>query len=870
MSVGTNLSKLNTNITQFGTQCVSDTQLISIVENVEKIVPPKDEKYNETITEDIKNGLQANSFGIRQVQDDSERHSTGDNPSIAASKQCNTLNKSNKKEISDQIKLEDQNIIKEFENDLIDFDIYRIDSAINFKSNENKRQSKYDANPVDEKFFPNQHLDKELHNVERPALRKLLEKDDVSTKTMILRVIQIYTDAVPMTSVTETSDVELLLTDGWYCVKACLDQMLVKLVRNQKITVGTKLAIHGAELLNCDQGLAPWEDTSRVRLKIFGNSTRRARWDARLGWHGAGAILTRLSNVQLNGGKVSKLRAIVTRVYPTLYVEKFEDGSTVTRSERLEHLYQMKYESERHALLEKMYEEVEKEFTNQESQDSECDSELMRSINNGSQIYKMMRQSRDPGEYRANLTKSQCVMLQDYSSRRREKLLQTVQSRVEERLKTTGLHTGRNVVPVMKIRLADISDSGEISKAMMSVWRPSDAVQDIIKEGVWIDMFNIVPTALRLSELQFSAGRQTIFSRSNYKESSKTEHITSQLKRTCCSIKDLVKNPVMSTYCNEVDLVGLVFLVDPSMADFESIKGQLFQNVYLTDAEKNIVCVNFWGGLKKFGYENILDTGQVLACMNLQKRAGNSRKSIPQFRATEFSHFTKTPKMLNLRQVVEDLNRTLSSINIKKLTEECVSKKNHYSILKYSDGENISPYRINYSDYSVSRHKAYIDSPLTRKRNYMDDVLNLSGLDFESTFKQTDTQDMAPSTLLRKKKVNEKIAKLKMYGEPPPIIPIHIINQSNNAARAFKNPLSSKNSVSTNVYSETFKEQATCSIPHDNSSPKLCFKNSIKRNSGNPVKLNFSNALSTDDVKESKVGDPFAEEFDVSPPLSLD
>lgn len=38
--------------------------------------------------------------------------------------------------------------------------------------------------------------DRELYNVQRPALRKLLEKDDVSTKTMILLVIEIYGDGV--------------------------------------------------------------------------------------------------------------------------------------------------------------------------------------------------------------------------------------------------------------------------------------------------------------------------------------------------------------------------------------------------------------------------------------------------------------------------------------------------------------------------------------------------------------------------------------------------------------------------------------------------------------------------------------------------
>lgn len=32
---------------------------------------------------------------------------------------------------------------------------------------------------------------------------------------------------------------------------------------------------------------------------------------------------------------------------------------------------------------------------------------------------------------------------------------------------------------------------------MMSIWRPNEAVMDIVKEGTWIDAFNIVPTARR-------------------------------------------------------------------------------------------------------------------------------------------------------------------------------------------------------------------------------------------------------------------------------------------------------------------------------------------------------------------------------------
>ncbi|XP_068622160.1 breast cancer type 2 susceptibility protein [Battus philenor] len=703
---------------------------------------------------------------------------------------------------------------------------------------------------------------KELYNMERPAFRKILEKDDVSTRTLILHVLAIYIDGRIVSSVTNADNVELLLTDGWYCIRACLDQMLKKLVCNQIIKVGTKIATHGAELLNCEQGIEPWEDTSSVRLKLFGNSTRPARWDARLGYCGAPAILTHLSSVRLEGGKVSKLRAFVTRVYPTLYVEKFDDGSTVTRSERLEHQHQMKHESERQALLERIYEEVEKEFIDQESQELKCDSQV-RNLESGSQINWLMKQSKDSGEYRANLTNTQCNMLQDYLIKKREKMLESVQSRVKEKLKSMGLQNTRNVVQLLKIRIADVDGSGDVSKAMMSIWRPSELVMDIIKEGTWIDIYNAAPTAVRYSEIQLSAGRQTVFRQSKYKESDDMKRITDKLRRNCYSIGDLVKNASSTTDYNEVDTVGLVFSIEPSMEQFESTERQLFQNIYLIDAEMNMMCINFWGGLKICGYENIFDIGQTIACMNLMKRAGNSRKSIPQFRATEFSYFTKTPKLETVRIKIDDLNSRLSSVDIKKLIIKCKEIRNN-SLFK-SNTENISPYRINNSSF-ISKHRTFIESPLAQKPKKVDDILNLSGLDFESTFKQFDTQDMSVASL-RKRKVNEKIAKLSMYGEPPPLNSIHIINKSKNASSAYKSPLTVHNDIINNVASEKVERKPDYTINCD-CSPVINVNNGVKRTNANPVKLNFSN----DNNQNSDVNslDPFAEEFDASPPLSLD
>ncbi|XP_041971185.1 breast cancer type 2 susceptibility protein-like isoform X2 [Aricia agestis] len=703
--------------------------------------------------------------------------------------------------------------------------------------------------------------DRELYNVERPALRKILEKDEVPSRRMVLQVLSIYKNG---SNVTDTSNsavnIELLLTDGWYCVKATLDKLLTKLVCEGKITIGMKLITHGAELLHCEQGVAPWEDTSSVRLKISGNSTRRAHWAAKLGFHGNGAILSYLTTVKPEGGKISQLRVIATRVYPMLYVEKFDDGSTVTRSERLENLHQMKYEMERETMLEKIYEEVEKEFCMQASQ---CDSvdDDGKSLESGSQIYQLLKKSRDPAEFRAGLTYSQSKILQDYIDKRREVSLQDLQSKVQSLLKKRGLNVTRNVVAMLKIRVADVYKQN-VTKGVITVWRPHESLLHLLREGTWLDIHNVVPTAVRYSEIQISAGKQSMF-RKTSKVDDKMLNIAKTFERKCYLIQELTQNPYLTTDYNEIDTVGFVFDVEPSVEEFDC-KKELFQNVFLADANQKIICINFWGGLKKFGFDSILETGQVVACINLQKRSGNTRKNIPQYRATEFTYFTKTPKIDVCRKACEDLSKQFLSLDRRKFVQDCIILRNNLVNIKYGNIENISPYRFNNSDYNQSKNKIFING---------DPNLNLNGLDFNSTFQQSDAT-LSPKALLRKKEVNERIAKLRKYGEPPPSGPIHIVNKTRDAMKPYRSPLISKAESSNPAKSDhqvavrpqTVSTSAVDDYGDENTSDNRCTSPVLpfKRRTVNPVRLNFSKQ------KNASKDDPFGEDFETSPPLSLD
>lgn len=398
-----------------------------------------------------------------------------------------------------------------------------------------------------------------------------------------------------------------------------------------------------------------------------------------------------------------------------------------------------------------------------------------------------------------------------------------------------------------------------------------------------VDLKKMFFSIFRYSELQLTAGRQSTFDRAKVKETEKLKALTKSLARICYSIKDLHQKPNLTTDYNEIDTVGIVFAIEPSKIEFEkeSIKNRhLFQNVYFTDAEMNFLCINFWGGVKKFGFENILDTGQVIAGTNLQKRAGNTRKNIPQYRATEFTYFTKTPKNATARDMTEELVKKIHGIDRRKFCQDCVELKNKMASAKcQNNAENVTPYRFHNTDFNLSKNKIFIDSPLDQKHVQRKDSedLNLTGLDFESTFKQRDTQDMSPEVLKRKQKVREKLAKLKMYGEPPPLSPIHIINKSKNAANGYRSPLaanlpqeSPKTTVPIGNYQNgvgvaSAKTQNTAESNANIKRSSVLNRTYVK--SMNPVKLNFSNTNNNESVENV---DHFAEEFDDSPPLSLD
>lgn len=117
----------------------------------------------------------------------------------------------------------------------------------------------------------------------RPALRKIIERDDTPAKTLVLCVCEIVSRghalnaqsrSDPKTPQSADTKVEnpfavVLLTDGWYAIKAQLDEPLTVMLHKDRLVVGGKLMINGAQLVGSQDACSPLEAPDSLMLKVL-------------------------------------------------------------------------------------------------------------------------------------------------------------------------------------------------------------------------------------------------------------------------------------------------------------------------------------------------------------------------------------------------------------------------------------------------------------------------------------------------------------------------------------------------------------------------------------------------------------------------
>ncbi|KAG8739881.1 hypothetical protein FRC10_005015 [Ceratobasidium sp. 414] len=159
--------------------------------------------------------------------------------------------------------------------------------------------------------------EREINRAERPAIRLVQEHDASPAQAMVLCVSDIQFH--------DNDEVEIELTDGWYRIRTVSDKTLARAARKGKIAVGRKIGVAGAKLEGSHEGKEVLRAYASSALKIGGNSTSLAPWDARLGFQPRPFIAS-LRSLTADGGPVALLDVQVLKLFPVGFVETDQTG----------------------------------------------------------------------------------------------------------------------------------------------------------------------------------------------------------------------------------------------------------------------------------------------------------------------------------------------------------------------------------------------------------------------------------------------------------------------------------------------------------------------------------------------------------------
>ncbi|XP_054456800.1 breast cancer type 2 susceptibility protein isoform X2 [Anoplopoma fimbria] len=537
--------------------------------------------------------------------------------------------------------------------------------------------------------------DVEVDHSRRPALRKIMEQDDTAAKTLVLCVCGVFSrghspnrQSINDTKTPQSADVKVenpfavvWLTDGWYAIKAQLDEPLTAMLHKGRVAVGGKLIIHGAQLVGSQEACSPLEAPESLMLKICANSSRPTRWDAKLGFHkDPRPFLLPVSCLYSGGGPVGCVDIVVLRSYPIQWMERKPDGGVVFRSVRAEEREARRYNGHKQKAMEILFGKIQEEFEKEDKGHNKpqhrrrtISRQGISSLQAGEELYEAVGD--DPAYLEAHLSEQQMETLRTYRLSLMEKKQAELQDRYRRALESAEDSEGscpkRDVTPVWRLCVADsLEERGSVYQ--LNLWRPSSDVQSLLKEGCRFKVYNLTTSDGKKhgasTSVQLTGTKKTQFQ--DLQTSQEWLSRCFQPRVSTCFVD--LQNPEFQLLCEEVDLTGYVISI---------IDGQGFSPaLYLADGKLNFVKVRCFSSFAQSGLEDLVKPRVLLALSNLQLR-GQSSSPTPVVFAGDLTIFSTNPKEYYLQESFSQ-NRSLVQ-NLKNFFPAAEEKLSH---LVKSDG----------------------------------------------------------------------------------------------------------------------------------------------------------------------------------------
>ncbi|KFQ41064.1 Breast cancer type 2 susceptibility protein, partial [Nestor notabilis] len=512
--------------------------------------------------------------------------------------------------------------------------------------------------------------DLEVDKSKRSAIKKITERDDAAGKTLVLCISKIISLNTVVSPSGSNKNVEskkaaaiIEVTDGWYGIRALLDPPLKAFLHRRRLAVGQKIIVHGAELVGSQNGCTPLEAPDSLMLKISANSTRCARWHAKLGFHpDPRPFPLPLSSLYSEGGAVGCIDVVVQRTYPIQWMEKTSAGSYVFRNSRAEEREAAKHAEHQQKKLEALFAKIQAEYEKHEERASRAPRsravtrQQIRNLQDGAELYEAIQNASDPDYMEGYLSEDQLKALNAYrqlmSDRKQTQIQEEFKKALESAAQEENGCSKRDVSTVWKLCVVDYRKPEKHKGVILSIWRPLLDVCSLLKEGSRYRIYQLSTSQSKArsdsTNIQLTATKKT-----QYLQLSVSQEMLAQIfiPRQALNFTSL-SDPSFQPPCAEVDLVGVVISI--SRTGFTTM-------VYLSDESYNLVAVKIWTDLRHFAIEDIVFRCAVISASNLQWQS-EFRSEIPMLLAGDLSVFSSSPKETYLLEKVNGLRSTIENV----------------------------------------------------------------------------------------------------------------------------------------------------------------------------------------------------------------
>ncbi|NXS93681.1 BRCA2 protein, partial [Jacana jacana] len=513
--------------------------------------------------------------------------------------------------------------------------------------------------------------DLEVDRSKRSAIKKITERDDAAGKTLVLcisKIISLNTAASPSSNDKNAESKKaaaiIEVTDGWYGIRALLDPPLKAFLHRRRLTVGQKIIVHGAELVGSQNGCTPLEAPDSLMLKVSANSTRCARWNAKLGFHrDPRPFPLPLSSLYSEGGAVGCVDVVIQRTYPIQWMEKTSAGSYVFRNSRAEEREAAKHAEDQQKKLEALFAKIQAEYEKREERSSRTPRprtvtrQQIHNLQDGAELYEAIQNASDPGYMEGYLSEDQLKALNAYRQLMNDKKQTQIQEEFKKALETAEHEENgcskRDVSTVWRLCVVDYRKQEKHKGVILSIWRPLLEVCSLLKEGSRFRIYQLLTSQakgrLDSINIQLTATKKT-----QYLQLSVSQEMLVQIFFPRKALKfTSLSDPSFQPPCAEVDLVGVV--VSVSRTGFATM-------VYLSDDSYNLVAVKMWTDLRHFAIEDIVVRSAFISASNLQWQS-DFRSEIPTLLAGDLSVFSASPKESYLQEKVNQLKSMIENVD---------------------------------------------------------------------------------------------------------------------------------------------------------------------------------------------------------------